>query len=132
MGAGGRPRTTVVVVPLAVLGGRDWRAGFCDSGAGLGWRAGMYVFMVFAFRFIAVWGVSPTTCGSATPLHGSQPTFTPESRCTPLSLSIASHIVVRLQSERKFIIWKQEQMVFVENYVTLVFSLLASQQFYSP
>ena len=29
--------------------------------------------MVFAFRFIVVWGVSPTTCGSATRFTGRNP-----------------------------------------------------------
>ena len=77
VGAGGRPRTTVVVVLLAVLG-RDWRAGFCDS-TGLGWRS-MYVFMVFAFRFHCCLGRESHNLWLGNPLHGSQPTFTPESR----------------------------------------------------
>ena len=67
---------------------RGERIGFCGS-TGFGWRS-MYVFMVFAFRFIVVWGVSPTTGGSA-----------PFTRCNPrlsrradtLFAFIASHIV---------------------------------------
>jgi hypothetical protein len=43
---------------------------FCGS-TGFGWRS-MYVFMVFAFHFRVVRGVSPTTCGSA-PLSRRNP-----------------------------------------------------------
>src|ERR1017187_1860414 len=68
VGAGGRPRTTVVVT-VAVLR-RGARTGFCDSTVLV--ERSMYVFMVFAFRFIVVWGVSPTTGGSA-----------PFTRCNP-------------------------------------------------
>ena len=39
------------------------RAGFCGS-TGFSVRS-MYGFMVFAFRFLVVWGASPTTGGSA-------------------------------------------------------------------
>ena len=78
----------MVVVLLAVLG-RDWRAGFCDS-TGLGWRS-MYVFMVFAFRFIVVWGVSPTTCGSATRFTGRNPRLL--RRADTAFTFIASHTV---------------------------------------
>jgi len=53
--------------PLATTGAVGWGRGermvFCRS-TGLGWRS-MYVFMVFAFRLMVVWGVSPTTGGSA-------------------------------------------------------------------
>ena len=54
-------------------GGWDGRArrGFCGSTA-LGSRS-RYVFMVFAFRFSVVWGVSSTTCGSAARSSGRNP-----------------------------------------------------------
>jgi hypothetical protein len=76
------------VVLLAVLG-RDGRAGFCDS-TGFGWRS-MYVFMVFAFRFIVVWGVSPTTGGSATRFTGRNPRLL--RRADTTFTFIASHTV---------------------------------------
>ena len=68
--------------------GRGERTDFCGS-TGLGWRS-MYVFMVSVFLSSVVWGVSPTTCGSA-----------PLSRCNPRLLRradtpftfIASHTV---------------------------------------
>jgi len=71
---------------LAATG--DGRIDFCGS-TGLGARS-MYVFMVSVFLLSVVWGVSPTTCGSA-----------PLSRCNPRSLRradtpftfIASHTV---------------------------------------
>ena len=64
--------------------------GSCDW-TGLGWRS-MYVFMVFAFRFIAVWGVSPTTCGSATRFTGRNPRLLRRAVLIAFTF-IASHIV---------------------------------------
>jgi hypothetical protein len=68
--------------------GRGVRLDFCGS-TGFGWRS-MYVFMVSVFLMSGVWGVSPTTCGSA-----------PFTRCNPRLLRradtcftfIASHTV---------------------------------------
>jgi hypothetical protein len=51
-----------VVAGIAGLG-RDERVDFYGS-TGLGSRS-MYVFMVSDFLSSVVWGVSPTTCGSA-------------------------------------------------------------------
>src|ERR1035438_6455526 len=87
VGAGGRPRTTLLVVTGWVLR-RGTRAGFCDSTV-FGWRS-MYVFMVFAFRFIVVWGVSPTTGGSA-PFMRCNPRLS--RRADTLFAFIASHTV---------------------------------------
>jgi len=68
--------------------GTPGRNAFCGW-TGFGLRS-MYVFMVSAFLSAVVWGVSPTTCGSA-----------PLARCNPRSLRradpvfafIASHTV---------------------------------------
>src|ERR1022692_5299366 len=53
--------------PLAATGAAGWgrgeRLAFCGS-TGLGSRS-MYVFMVSVFLLSVVWGVSPTTGGSA-------------------------------------------------------------------
>ena len=79
------------LVLLAALG-RDWRAGFCDS-TGLGWRSMLHVFMVFAFRFIVVWGVSPyNLSGSATRFTGRNPRLLLEKADTAFTF-IASHTV---------------------------------------
>src|ERR1035437_4188133 len=87
LGAADPSRRAAAVSGAAVLG-RGGRIDFCGS-TGLGSRS-MYVFMVFAFLLSVVWGVSPTTGGSA-----------PFTRCNPRLLRradtcftfIASHTV---------------------------------------
>src|ERR1035437_10696232 len=69
LAATGPSRRAAAVSGAAVLG-RGERIVFCGS-TGLAGRS-MYVFMVFAFLLSVVWGVSPTTCGSA-----------PFTRCNP-------------------------------------------------
>src|ERR1035437_10043659 len=69
LGAAGPSKRAAAVSGAAVLGRGD-RIVFCGSTGGDG--RSMYVFMVFAFLWSVVWGVSPTTCGSA-----------PFTRCNP-------------------------------------------------
>jgi len=66
--ADGRSRRSAVGGAAGL--GRGERIDFCGS-TGWEWRS-MYVFMVFAFHSFVVWGVSPTTGGSA-----------PFTRCNP-------------------------------------------------
>src|ERR1019366_10623677 len=86
-GAAGPSRRAAAVIGAAVLG-RGERMGFCGS-TGVDGRS-MYVFMVFAFLLSVVWGVSPTTCGSA-PFTRCNPRFL--RRADTLFAFIASHTV---------------------------------------
>src|SRR5277367_7068484 len=82
-----RPKIAVVAARAVGLG-CNGRGDFCGW-TGWEWRS-MYVFMVSVFLSSVVWGVSPTTCGSA-----------PFTRCNPRLLRradtlftfIASHTV---------------------------------------
>src|ERR1035437_5810369 len=65
--------------------GRGGRIVFCGSTGGDG--RSMYVFMVFAFRWSVVWGVRPTTCGSA-----------PLTRCNPRLLRRADTLFAFITS----------------------------------
>ena len=68
--------------------GQGVRVDFCGS-TGFGWRS-MYVFMVSVFLMSVVWGVSPTTGGSA-PLMRRNPRLT--RRADTVFTFIASHTV---------------------------------------
>src|ERR1035437_2697781 len=88
LGAAGPSRRAAAVSGAAVLG-RGERLVFCGSTGGDG--RSMYVFMVFAFRFIVVWGVSPTTGGSAPRPAGGNPRLL--RRADTLFAFITSHTV---------------------------------------
>src|ERR1035437_6429417 len=84
LGAAGPSRRAAAVSGAAVLG-RGERIVFCGSTGGGGGR--MYVFIVFCFLFCVVWGVSPTTCGSA-----------PFTRCNPRLLRRADTLFAFITS----------------------------------